>query len=101
MEATISEEAFYIQVGSNIRSRRNELSLSQGDLAKRLSISRVSLTNIENGKQLLSLYRFIQIAEILQTPIESLIGRNLKEREQDNLSPELKSWIRELSSGKA
>lgn len=82
--------AFYHRVGSNIRSRRKALNLSQEELATRISISRVSLTNIENGQQKLSLYRFMQIADALNTPIDSLIVERSS----------LESWLQDVGSEK-
>lgn len=67
----------YKAVGRKIRTARERLEpkLSQAKLAKRLGISRVSVVNIEAGRQHAPLSLLWQIAEILEVELVLLIPR--------------------------
>ena len=61
--------------GRNMRQRREELELSQGDLADRLGCTRVNISNAERGAQGVTLARFVALcAELGATPDELLEG---------------------------
>lgn len=64
---------FYQSLGGNICDSRKRSGLTQEMLADQLSISRVSMTNIESGKQRLPLHLVSKIAEVLRTRLDSLI----------------------------
>lgn len=68
-----SKYKFYIEVGVRIRNMRAQQKVSQDDLASALGISRVSMTNIENGKQLLPAYLIAKIAWLLKRKVSDLI----------------------------
>jgi DNA-binding XRE family transcriptional regulator len=59
----------YEFVGSKIKDLRNEVCVSQNDLANKLSLSRVSIVNIEKGRQHLSLHLMFEIAKIFNKEI--------------------------------
>ena len=67
----------YREVGRRIRTarERSEPKLSQAKLAKILGISRVSVVNIEAGRQHAPVSLLWQIAETLQTELALLIPR--------------------------
>lgn len=67
----------YKLVGGKIRTARERLEpkLSQAKLAKKLGISRVSVVNIEGGRQHAPLSLLWQIAEILEIELILLIPR--------------------------
>ncbi len=69
--------ALYKAVGRKIRTARERLEpkLSQAKLAKKLGISRVSIVNIEAGRQHAPLSLLSQIAEILGIELLLLIPR--------------------------
>jgi DNA-binding XRE family transcriptional regulator len=69
--------ALYKAVGRKIRTARERLEpkLSQAKLAKKLGISRVSVVNIEAGRQHAPLSLLSQIAETLGTELLLLIPR--------------------------
>lgn len=70
-------------IGSNIRKRRNELKMSQDELAKKLGyLDRSSISKIENGKSDITQTQVMQFAEALQTTWEDLmIGESIKKIE--------------------
>ena len=73
----VDSSGLYGAVGRKIRTARlrSEPNLSQAKLAKRLGISRVSVVNIEAGRQHAPLSLLWQIAEILETELVLLIPR--------------------------
>jgi len=66
-------EACHISVGIRIRMIRETLGLSQGDLAKRVGLKRVSVTNIEVGRQRLLLDGIERFATALGTTPKHLL----------------------------
>lgn len=59
-------EAFYQEFGRRVReARRNANRMTQETLARRLRLSRTSITNIEKGDQGVPLHTFVQMAAIL------------------------------------
>lgn len=67
------QEKFYQQVGERITIARKEAGMKQDALASFLDLSRVSVVNIEKGRQHPSLYQIKEIARILNVSVESLI----------------------------
>lgn len=66
-------EACHISVGIRIRMIRETLGLSQVDLAKRVGLQRVSVTNIEVGRQRLLLDGIERFATALGTTPKHLL----------------------------
>lgn len=62
-----------MSIGSNIRSKRLELGLSQEVLADNLHISQATLSNIESNKSIPDVILLQQIADALDTDLNSLI----------------------------
>lgn len=68
----------YEVLGGKIRNARTKQGLTQADLAKRLSLSRSSVTNIENGLQKISLHDVYKLAETLDVDIPELLPNKLE-----------------------
>ena len=64
---------FYRDVGSRIRTARESKSLSQDAVARKVGLSRTSLTNIEKGRQRLLLHTFVGIARELEISAADLL----------------------------
>ncbi|MGB6269004.1 MAG: helix-turn-helix domain-containing protein [Olleya sp.] len=62
-----------MSIGSNIKSKRLELGLSQEVLADSLHISQATLSNIEANKSIPDVILLQQIADALDTDMNSLI----------------------------
>jgi transcriptional regulator with XRE-family HTH domain len=56
----------YAKVGAAIRSKRDELGMTQVSLADRTGLSRTSITNIEKGGQSILLHQLVDIARALR-----------------------------------
>jgi transcriptional regulator with XRE-family HTH domain len=68
-------EPFYIHVGNRIRTYRTKLGLTQDQLGRLLMppTSRVSIANVESGKQRILSHTLIQIAEALKADPAELL----------------------------
>jgi transcriptional regulator with XRE-family HTH domain len=73
----MDESLLYQMVGEKIRSARERLNprLSQAKLAEKLKITRVSVVNIEAGRQRPPLHLLWKIAEALDTEVALLLPR--------------------------
>jgi transcriptional regulator with XRE-family HTH domain len=67
------DSSFYRKVGELVRAERKSKNFSQQYLADKTSLSRVSITNIELGKQKLLLHTLVDIAKALEVPPDKLI----------------------------
>jgi transcriptional regulator with XRE-family HTH domain len=56
----------YTKVGAAIRSKRDELGMTQASLADRTGLSRTSITNIEKGGQSIFLHQLVDVARVLR-----------------------------------
>ena len=63
----------YIEFGRLVKQSRLRLKLTQGDLAKRVGMSRTSITNIELGYQKILLHQVFLIAEALNIEVSYLL----------------------------
>lgn len=59
------EKHFYRGVGKSIKIARERAGLSQSDLARVLGLARTSVTNMELGNQVISLYDAALIVEVI------------------------------------
>ena len=57
---------------NDLRDRRGELGLSQGDLAKAVQVSRQTINSIETGKYVPSLPLAFALARYFETTVEEL-----------------------------
>lgn len=64
---------FYEILGNKICRLRRDGQISQEALAKKLSLSRVSIVNIEKGRQRPPLHTYWEIAETLGIPLGNII----------------------------
>jgi transcriptional regulator with XRE-family HTH domain len=68
------QELFNRKLGEIVRNARIKAEVKQEDLSKRLGFkSRISIANIENGKQSVQVTTLIEIAEFLKLPLTDLI----------------------------
>lgn len=72
------QTAFYKWLGEQIKKARKNANLTQEDLAKQLSLSRVSVANIEKGKQKIQIHTLIETAFYLKMSFEDLYRRSLE-----------------------
>ncbi|MEO8009264.1 MAG: helix-turn-helix transcriptional regulator [Betaproteobacteria bacterium] len=66
-------QQFYKEFGRLLRHYRSQAHLSQADLAERVGLSRTSITNIELGRQNISLHWLYPLAAAIGTSPEALM----------------------------
>jgi len=69
----IDEKKLFQQIGARIRERRDEVGLTQSELAQQLGLERTSITNIELGNQKTSVQVLYRICLSLKISIENLL----------------------------
>lgn len=75
-----SVDPIYEEIGRRVFEARNRKGLTQDQLAKKISLKRTSITNIEKGRQQLLVHMLIKIAEELDTSVERLIPLGINEK---------------------
>ncbi|WP_285009626.1 helix-turn-helix domain-containing protein [Pedobacter faecalis] len=69
---------FYERIGERIKEARKVQEMNQDVLANTLGISRVSLVNIEAGKQRVPLHVLIDICEALNVSMNDLVPQSIE-----------------------
>lgn len=62
------------KIGQRIKELREEIGMSQHDLAGRLDILRPTISQMENGERKITIEELIKLSEILNTPMQYLMG---------------------------
>ncbi len=87
-------EQIYREVGRALRKRRQAAKLTQGDLAGRVSLSRTSITNIEQGRQHVTLHVLYALADAVGVKPTDLLPDSAALAGHDH---ELEKAMRKLS----
>ena len=61
------------QLGSTIRQRRQELGLSQEDLAEKSGLHRNYIGGVERGERNIGFINLVRVAEALEMPLSRLM----------------------------
>lgn len=86
-----------MEVGMRIKQRRNELHLTQDEVAEALGITRQTISNWENGRSYPDIERVIRLSEIYQLSLDELLKGDVKMvhhlQENTNVNRYLKLFI--------
>ncbi|MDW9919375.1 helix-turn-helix domain-containing protein [Sinorhizobium meliloti] len=75
----MSDMEIYRILGLAVAKRRNELGLTQADVAGRIDLTRASLANIETGRQKVLLHQLYRLANALEIKsITDLVPRSFQ-----------------------
>ena len=74
-------EPIYAEFGKLLRLARNRAELTQEALAKRVDLSRTSITNIERGNQPVALHTFVSLARAVGVPAGDLLPADTTDTE--------------------
>lgn len=66
-------DVLYKLIGERVSEFRKANKTSQDELSKKANVGRTTISNIESGKQQVSIHTLLQIAEALNLEIHSLI----------------------------
>lgn len=72
-------EAFYMQIGLNVKRAREARKLTQQQLGDRVNLSRTSVTNLERGRQKILVHTLADLAAALKTSVSELIPSSSNE----------------------
>lgn len=81
-----------MELGSQIKKYRKELSLSQDDLAKKVYVSRQMISNWENDKSYPDVNSLILLSEVFHTSIDNLIKGDVEIMKQEVKSEDRKKF---------
>lgn len=108
-ESTV--DPLYRRFGKLVQLHRKRLpGMTQDQLAERVGLSRTSITNIEQGRQHVSLHQLYAIAEALQVSPEILLPNNAgavigTARAIPSLPPgidkDISAWAQKVVTGKS
>jgi len=76
---------FMSDIPKNIKKHRKEFNISQEELAKKLYVTRQTISNYENGKSNPDIETLQQLAEIFNTDIDSLLYGEHKPRDKTEI----------------
>lgn len=69
----------------NIKSLRKSKGLSQEELAIKLNVVRQTISKLEQGLSVPDAEMLISISELFETPVNTLLGENISEKEVNDL----------------
>lgn len=88
----------YLDFGRRLKAARKSNKVTQNDLAERVGLSRTSITNIERGRQQVSLHVFLSLSKAvgiepvrllpdmgLLAPVDQKLKDEVKKQTQDNV----------------
>lgn len=101
------QEDLYKAVGQQIRRIREERQLTQSELASLVSLTRSSITNIEQGRQKLLLHTLYDIAtalavkpsDLLPEAINTVKAEAFEQNLPGDLSNAEQEWMRAIVTG--
>ncbi|HOD39837.1 MAG: anaerobic benzoate catabolism transcriptional regulator [bacterium ADurb.Bin243] len=79
------EDAIYKHIGNLIYKIRKDLKITQEALAKKVDLTRASITQIENGRQKLPIFQLYKISEVFGVSIYELLPDNKKVSSESKL----------------
>lgn len=78
--------ALYIEIGERIQIARKACDLSQQELADVVGLTRTSISNIESGKQHLTIHTLFDIAAMLEISVHELLPEYISDEKQQQIT---------------
>lgn len=93
----------YVALGGRVRAQRGSAKMTQSELARRVGMTRTSISNIESGRQKLQIHTLYDVARALDVPPEALLPtyadpepNAVEDRLPAGLTPEEREWAMKL-----
>lgn len=86
-----------MNLGSQIRKYRSELSMSQDELAEKVFVSRQSVSNWENDKTYPDIKSLLLLSEVFQVSLDQLIKGDLEIMKKEISTQELTSFQKDTA----
>ncbi len=78
-----------MELGSQIKKYRNELSMSQDELAEKIFVSRQSISNWENDRTYPDIKSLVLLSEVFQVSLDQLVKGDLEMMKKEISTQEL------------
>jgi transcriptional regulator with XRE-family HTH domain len=85
----VDDRTVYVFIGGKIAARRKALKMTQARLAEAVSLSRVSISNIEKGRQNFLVHTLWNIARVMGVHAADLLPRPAANKEQLAITADL------------
>jgi transcriptional regulator with XRE-family HTH domain len=92
------QDAIYEELGRQIKAAREKEGINQDVVAKYLELSRVSVSNIEAGKQKIQIHTLLDLVKLLQidldellVPIKRMLADDISEAREKRIHDSLKT----------
>jgi len=90
-----TREAQNMELGAQIRKNRNELALTQDELAEKIYVSRQSISNWENDRTYPDLKSLLLLSDVFGVSLDKLVKGDLKMMKKEIDSQELARFQRD------
>lgn len=87
----------YIDLGARIKRRREELKMSQAELASRAELSTQHISNVENARSKIGLDKLVTISNVLDCSVDELLCGSMKTGSRSVYSDEIADIIEDFS----
>lgn len=74
-----------MEISEQIKNHRMQLQLSQEELAKRIYVSRQTISNWENEKSYPDIHSLLLLSNLFGVPVDELIKGDLKKMKQERV----------------
>ena len=91
---------FEENLGSRVKKLRQEMNLTQAEVADALHVTPGYISNVENNRTAMSLRILIYYAKLMNTTLDSLVGSAYKENALDNEVMHLVAQMNDLEKQK-
>lgn len=92
------QDPIYARLGGIIRRRRDQIGMTQAELANGVGLSRTSVTNIERGRQPMLVHQLCALANILRVDVCDLVSeaRVIPSNTESDGTPEFEALFGKL-----
>ena len=87
----------YIDLGVRIKRRREELKMSQAELASQADLSTQHISNVENARSKIGLDKLVTISNVLDCSVDELLCGSMKTGSRSVYSDEIADIIEDFS----
>ena len=91
-----------MEMGERIRREREAIGMSRNEFAERIGVSEKTVIHIETGGQGTTVYRIIEIADVLNTSTDYLLRGyrdTIMKSEEEELAEKAAEYIRKAPAG--
>ncbi|WP_395015326.1 helix-turn-helix domain-containing protein [Dongia sp.] len=92
------DDSLYRLFGDRVREIRDQKNVTQEELARRVDLSRTSITNIEKGRQRVLLHQVVEIASALDVNVRELMPAGAVAAQDPALRPDVARVVEILKS---